>query len=78
MKEKFIIFLKKHHCYKKYFLYTKQNHGEEIDTFLISESGNGFLSGAFVWGRANEENSYEQKDHDYWQRLDKLWKKEGV
>lgn len=68
MKEKFIAFLKKHKCYRKWCKYTDQPD-DFLDRYL--EYPQHFIEQSFVWLRTSE-------DHTYWSRINDLWLKETL
>lgn len=75
MKEKFFAFLKKHKVYRKWLKYISKG-GNDVESFLCEDNARSFLFGAFPWATANELKECNQKDHNFWSNLNRLWLKE--
>lgn len=70
MKEKFIVFLRKHSALRKFkYNIVHVRLDDTFETFIEAGIDSFIIERAFVWDETRE-------DHDYWCKLSDLWEEE--
>ena len=70
MKKQFDIFLKKHKAFRKFYAnFKKLREKDRLERFFKRQQSEDYILAAFEWDESKEK-------HNYWSKLDNLWREE--